>query len=431
MQANSRDTSDNRVAKFHTLPADKQDALLKHMLDVQFNPDFPSILRQEEFEIQADEDAAENAADREQYEQELAWKIAEEEYNKACHAEEASKHFPAIPLPILWAGPRPAVAVYSKYLAYAGCITIVAGDAKAGKSTLMFHALNAVMQGKSFMWESTKRPQVVLYASEQPRISFFTQIEKEAKRIPELTTLYNFRPILIENNRLLKPVSEKNGNSYITVDRWVPPSSWDEQVEIWRAAIAESHATILVIDTLTAFSGFQRGEAADAGVVQARLQTLRNLLVDAPNLAIVILHHLRKEDNLPGGKTMVRTFADMANSYAFRAGSDQNVLIYKQDSNDENSHVRTIVVEGRFMGDKPTDRFQVELTPTGYQRIVAPVSADDLKRQEKDAEVEELAQMIHEHPEWEELGERKLKAASHKSERVIRAYREKYPKPRL
>jgi hypothetical protein len=291
----------------------------------------------------------------------MAWEIEHETI------KERSKNLPADTIGAILKRPKAPRQAYIKDFLYAGAVTFLAAEPKSGKTTFSLHALGALTRGKEFLGESLI-PTIVLYATEQTEISYTTQAEK----VSDLIENQNFRVILYEDNTVIedKPVRQDDGQTkFVPTD--VFPTSWEKQIALWTFAIKRNNAKVFVIDTLTAFSNFRSGEAFDPGVVQARLQDLKILISKFPDLAILILHHLRKEKNDANRYETVKSFNDIANSYALRAGSDQNILFYCPSSNEEDKMVRTVRIEGRFVEQETT--FQIVLTPDGFEKRQQPV----------------------------------------------------------
>jgi RecA-family ATPase len=206
---------------------------------------------------------------------EAADKAAEELENWEAEHErlkQRSPYLPADSLKNLFARPKPLVKHYIPDLIFAGSITILAGDPKAGKTTFLLHALGALTQGKDFLGNKLDR-HTVLYASEQTEYPFRDQAEK----VPTLYDNEQFRVILYEDNvrRVAGTRFNDKTQQNETVEELLPPSTWDEQIVFWKQAIQKNKAGVFVIDTLTAFSNFRSGEAFDPGVVQVRLQLLK------------------------------------------------------------------------------------------------------------------------------------------------------------
>jgi hypothetical protein len=299
--------------------------------------------------------------------EELYQKQLEQEYleqhDEQLEMERRAKYYPADTLESLMEKKRPPIKEYVNKLIAAGCITIVAGDPKAGKSTLLFHALSALTNGEPFLW-GTSRPVPILYATEQSEVSFQGQIQKEMNFSNAVKPNKLFRQIVFEENRMRSEL--------VNPPAMVFPPTWNEQIRLWKAAIEKNQAKVFVIDTFTAFAQFRGGESFDPGVVHTRGQALKELLVGNPDLAIVVLHHLRKEPNIRGGDNVTRSFSDIANSYALRAFSDTNVLIYKTSPNAEDEFKRTLVIEGRLTHSQLP--LIIELTKNGFVDVTPKIA---------------------------------------------------------
>src|SRR6185369_5367051 len=158
----------------------------------------------------------------------------------------------------------------------------------------------------------------------------------------------------IDYNRRKIPVMVKNAENVNTTEhalddegkpafREVPIGGWAEQVKFWGEMLLKTGARLIVVDTLISFSQLQNGESYDAGEITNLLTILKALYSIVPGLAIVVLCHCRK---LSGTKP-ARSFADIAGSYAIRAGSDMNILLFAKDRK-LYPRERTYVTEGRF-----------------------------------------------------------------------------------
>jgi len=74
------------------------------------------------------------------------------------------------------------------------------------------------------------------------------------------------------------------------------------------------------------------------------LTVLKKLYTVVPGLGIAVLCHCRE---MAGSKNTIRSFADIAGSYAIRAVSDMNILLYAKNRK-TNPRQRTYVTEGRI-----------------------------------------------------------------------------------
>lgn len=353
---------------------------------------------------------------KEQTEQHIAAQQAEYDASArdAWETELRAPYFPADTMVGLFSRPSPPIKEYIPKLIYAGAMTIIAGDPKAGKTTLLLHALNALASGKDFLWGKTQHPTVILYATEQSEVSF----KEQAAQVPGLKDQMNFRTLLFEDNRYITQVSDGN-KSY---DAKVFPTTWEKQVELWKEVIKRNKAKVFIIDSFTAFSNFKVGEGNDSGVVQARGQALKQLLVDTPDLAIIILHHLRKEFNGRGGGDMhARNFSDIANSYALRAMTDMNILIYRPSKKKELERVRTLKMEGRFIRSEETH--QVELAEDGKAFSICKKAV-----REDDDWQEQLLEACIANPELTKLSNDALHKELDVPLRAVRKFRKTYKK---
>lgn len=311
---------------------------------------------QEDYESLAEEEAA--WAEEEEIQRE-----AEANY-RAWESQTAKQGF--IYMNRLATCPHKTPEAIVEKLIYPGSLTILAGDPKAGKSTFLLHALDALATGKDFCGLKTRRVNT-LYASEQSLPSLYSQVQ----RLPSYRNNSHVAVIPWEFN-----FDVKNGNKIF-------PKSWLEQVKLWHARLKNAHGGLLVVDTFTSFAQFNGGEAFDSGPVTNRLQQLKSLQSDIPDLAICVNHHLRKEDFQRGGK---RTFADIANSYALRAASDTNIILYRPSNKREDSNLRELQIESRFLEDVQTLRFRKngsefteetgELTSPVAEKIRAAIQAN-------------------------------------------------------
>src|SRR5579862_4301940 len=248
---------------------------------------------------------------------------------------------PAISFKDLAERPNLAVKAYCPGFIYSGAMTLLGGDAKAGKSTFMFLLLNAIANGEKFLGTECEKA-VVLYVSEQNESVFKEQLRKDC---PQALQNSKLRVILVENNFETVPVMTSVANKIVQdTDDYGNPiyevrgfSNWVEQVKFWGIMVQRTHAKILVIDTFTAFSNLSIGEVNDPGALTTKLMALKSLYKIQPQLAIVLLHHLRKPSNKPGQTSSIRDFSDIAGSYAFRAATDQNMIMFKPRKQPENT----------------------------------------------------------------------------------------------
>lgn len=254
---------------------------------------------------------------------------------------------PAIRMSDFGLRPVNPVQAYVDKFAYAGAVTLLAGAPKAGKSTLLFHMMNAAAGGEDFLDQPTAQANV-LYATEQSEASFRAQ----AMRVPGLFENPKAFVVLVERNCTWRP---KLGADHLPLTDHITGSpiwemefldKWEKQIEFWRKMIVATHAKILVIDTFTAFARLKENSNNDPGVISTRLMELKSLFQTRPDLSIIILHHLRKpENNAKSGRTQDEN--DVLGSQSYIAGVDQIVVLSEKETGTINP-MRRLRFKGRF-----------------------------------------------------------------------------------
>lgn len=250
-------------------------------------------------------------------------------------AEESipEKYAPAISAKDLFRRPKLPITSYIPGFIYAGSLNLVAGEPKAGKSTLVWHLINAIGYGDKFLGEDSRKANV-LYVTEQNEVSF----RQETAGIPKFT---------------------ENPNVYILLPESAPVGSWPQKIQFWGDKLIATNSSILVIDTFGSFANLPPGGENDSACIAERLMGLKQLYKNKPNLAIVLVHHIRKPSADP--RFPAKDFADLRDargSSAIVGGTDWCVMLSKGQNT-----VRNIHTEGRF---GPEQKFSLALTDNGY-----------------------------------------------------------------
>lgn len=278
----------------------------------------------------------------------------------------------------LWSLPKREIQSYIPNLAIAGGLTILCGDPKAGKTTFMLWALGALAQSKNFLDEET-HAEKVLYATEQSSHIFKEQLTK----VPAHKGNKTLNIIPLENNGVLTYTVDTDGVESVIR---TPFTSWSQQLEFWKINLEKTKARLLIVDTLLSFSQLQGGDSSDAGVMGQLLAQLKQSVFSVNrDIAIIVLHHLRKERG-----QSVKNFNAMAGSYALRASSDCNILLLKGEKN------RRIVKTETRMGEVP-DR-TIALGDDGY-RVLNEMEFNAAAK---------IKNALQEHPEYAALSQDKL-----------------------
>lgn len=245
---------------------------------------------------------------------------------------------PAISAKDLFGRPQIPITSYVPGFVYAGSLNLLAGEPKAGKSTLAWHICNAISNDRHFLGEEVRNTNV-LYVTEQNEVSF----RQETATIPKFSD---------------------NPNLYILMPETMPTtvSSWDGRVNFWGQKLDDTKSSILVIDTFGAYANLPPGGENDSACIAERLMQLKQLYKGRPNLGIILVHHIRKPSTDPraGG---VKEFADLRDARGSSAivGSVDHCIMVSKAAGQQ--FVRNIHIEGRF---ETESKFSLVLTESGY-----------------------------------------------------------------
>jgi hypothetical protein len=211
-----------------------------------------------------------------------------------------------------------------------GATTEVDGKIKqAGKTTWVSHGIAAVVQGKTFMGEETKKTRVV-YLTEQSPTSF--------RKVLERAGLTDSEDVLI------LPWHETMG---------VP---WPEVARAATDKALEFGAELLVIDTLGQFAGIRGDAENSAGAAHEAMEPVQEAA--ARGLAVVLTRHERK-----GGGEVGESGRG---SSAFGGAVDIILSIRRADGNVRPT-VRVIESLSRF--DETPDKLVIELFNGSYRSL--------------------------------------------------------------
>jgi hypothetical protein len=243
-----------------------------------------------------------------------------------------------------------------------GAITEIDGKVKlAGKTTLLTHMVNAVLNGRPFLGQQTARTKVV-YLTEQNLISLRATMER--------ASLLGRRDFIV--------------------------LSWADAIGIpWPSVVSavvneckNRKAGLLVVDTLGQFAGLIGDAENNSGDALRALEPLQKAA--ATGLGVIVVRHERKSGGSVG---------DSGRGSSAFAGAVDVVMLVRRPEGNQARNVRLIQTVSRF--DAP-DELLIELTDEGYRALGAPgevakkVAAADLlssmpKFKKKAATVVELA----------------------------------------
>jgi hypothetical protein len=188
--------------------------------------------------------------------------------------------------PSLWSGLVPV-----------GALTMLWGDPKKGKSTLLAAALGAIEAGNPFLGRPTSKATGV-WLSEEPA----SALRQKAARFG----LFGLESSVAGSDRVFGV-------------------RWERLIEQATEHALESGHQLLVVDTFTGLAGLESEQENDAGAIANKLRPLR--VASAEGLAVVFVHHGRKRGRSdPRGSSAFRGLVDVSIEFR-RHGTSPNFTL--------------------------------------------------------------------------------------------------------
>ena len=200
-----------------------------------------------------------------------------------------------------------------------GSTTLLAGQPKVGKSTLIYGLLAAIAEGRPFLGRGTKRVRA-LVLSEEPREAIKAKVARFGGDV-------------------------HHGISRLDLRTFV----WADQIDAATTHAKEHDLGLLVIDTFADLAGLRGDEENDAGAVLAAIDPVKRAAEEG--LAVLLVHHQRKAGGRHG--------AGVRGSSAFVAAVD---IVAELDRGGKNT-ARMLKFESRYSSET---RVALELTSGGY-----------------------------------------------------------------
>jgi hypothetical protein len=211
-----------------------------------------------------------------------------------------------------------------------GAITEIDGPIKrAGKTTLVFHNVGCILDGKPFIGEPTTKSKAVCL-TEQPPTSFRKVLERAGLTDREDLLILHWHDTI--------------------------GTEWPEVAKIAADKAVEFGADVLVVDTLGQFAGIRGDSENSAGAAQEAMQPLQEAA--ARGLAVVITRHERKG----GGEV-----GESARGSSAFGGAVDVIMSVRRHQGEARPTVRVIESLSRF--DETPDKLVVELTDEGYRSL--------------------------------------------------------------
>jgi DNA polymerase I-like protein with 3'-5' exonuclease and polymerase domains len=232
-----------------------------------------------------------------------------------------------------------------------GELTLLVGEAKfSGKTTFVFTALTAALEGRPFIGTPTKRAKV-LYLSEQGnnlaravQTSRINLADEESFRIVQFRDVWRDR--------------------------------WEDVIEGAVFTCEEQGREILPVDTFAAFSKLKGSEENDAGHVASRLEPLK-VAAQVHNLAICLVHHSGRDTMIRGSSAFDGTVDTIVHLSRPEGNQDDNIRHIKAVGRcDPLSLNIELTAEGIYVPRGSSDRVKVHLA-TEALREVLPKRAED------------------------------------------------------
>jgi len=211
----------------------------------------------------------------------------------------------------------------------AGTTSLLFGKVKqAGKTTFALEAAAAITSGRSFLGIPTRQTDVV-YLSEQGPGSFREAIQRAGLQASD--------------------------SLHIVFSHRVHHLPWPLIVEKSIRHCKQHDARLLVVDTISQFSGIEGDDENNAGAAMAAMKPLSLAAADG-GIGILILAHERKS----GGE-----LGDSGRGSSAFAGAADHLLSLRRPDGNTRPTLRTLRGLGRT--DGLVDRLTVELTSDGYK----------------------------------------------------------------
>ena len=293
------------------------------------------------------------------------------------------------------------IQAYVPDFIYTGALNAIVGSPKAGKSTIVWAMLLAMMNGKEFLGKKTV-PGRILYISEQSDRSFKTQMkDRLPNRMYERIVGHSKFSLMTPDDHwkmIDKQVANSNGNGSHSEKVSVPILTWRDRLDWWKKAVKAVNPSVVAIDTFNQYAAYD-GESGenDNAMVANRMLELNELKREHPALAVLLLCHTNKASTSTGGKYLNLTA--IRGGSAFAGAMDHVVLLNKLHQPDDAppSRERFVHIESRMTEERS---FPVEWLEDGtYQEIPETASKVGKKQSKLDKTIKilmaspELAEM--------------------------------------
>jgi AAA domain len=275
--------------------------------------------------------------------------------------EEQTNIFPVVRGIDFLKRPVTPVSAYVENLLYAGCISGLVADAKAGKTTLMWGAIRAILRGEKFLGKPTKMGRI-LYVGEQGEVSFRHQMIERCPKgwYEEILGHPNFFLLLPEDHKFRM-------NPDLPNSPWMDAGNWEQRYGIWRQAVQQVKPDVFILDTFGQYADMPMGGENDSAMINNRLFALKQLRTLRPTLASIVLHHTTKTKT--NKNSLYLMLKDIRGSGGF-AGALDHIVMMNRNENAEPKNRRYISTDGRMAEQK---KFALDWSTEGEYNVVEDV----------------------------------------------------------
>ncbi len=220
---------------------------------------------------------------------------------------------------------------HAGYLAF-GAITEIVGPPKAGKTTLVFDLIRALVDGQPFLDRTTAKTPVVVLTEQLP---------PTLRAVLERTHLATREDV------------------HFLFHRDTRGETWPDVIAAAVARCTLAGARVLIVDTLPVFAGLSGESENNAGDALAAMVPLTDAA--SAGLAVLVNRHRRK-----GG---AEDIADEGRGSGAFSGVVDVVVSLRRTGGQGRQTVRVLAAASRF--DETPEELYVELAEGGYQAVGA------------------------------------------------------------
>jgi RecA-family ATPase len=312
--------------------------------------------------------------------------------------ERASAYFPAISGHDLHTEPEiPERPIIDSFI-YAGCVNGLVGPPKAGKSTLLYAMILALVEGRPWNDKPTSLPGSILYITEQSKRSLKAQLSRLPDKARERILMAK-RP---DGHPVLYLMHPEHHLSTKLVTNGREETDWQRNLRLWTDAIKNPriNPAVVIIDTFGRYACLSEGGENDNALIGSRIADLQQLIIAKESLAVMLLSHANKSGSQSGHNYL--SLINIRGGSAYAGGLDHVCMINRPQKQGHITNTCYMTVESRLV-----DSSQFTLTRSDNGTYVrAEAESEDVNPHWK-----EMDKLCQSEPGLEDLSVRKFKDA--------------------